>query len=239
MHHLAQHQPAPRPDRRLMFAPPIIWKRSSRAKRLSLRIDTQQKAVVVTLPPHASRKQGLALLYSQTDWISQTLADLPPSALERGQILLKGRYYPLLEHPEPTIIITNTDIKLGGKTAEEKCRLLRTFLHQYATTALQSLVHHYGSMMGHLPTKITLRDTRSRWGSCTRQKRLMLSWRLIMAPDDIARYVVVHELAHLKHFNHGPNFWAYVDRFCPGGKKGRINAEKWLHQNGILLMRMV
>ncbi|MXV36647.1 DUF45 domain-containing protein [Saccharibacter sp. EH611] len=222
-----------------MFAPPVIWKNAPRAKRLSLRIDIQSKAVVITLPPRASRKQGIALLHSQAHWISEALAALPASALERHHVLLHGRFYRLQHSTSNETTLTADALLLGGECFDDKQRLLKNFVHQKAKVTLPALIEHYSRIMGQKPQKITLRDTKSRWGSCTRQGRLMLNWRLIMAPDDIARYVIVHELAHMTHFNHSPAFWAHVDRFCPDGKKGRLKAEKYLHQNGILLMRMV
>ena len=80
-------------------------------------------------------------------------------------------------------------------------------------------------------TGIALRDTRSRWGSCTAQGRLMFSWRLAMAPDGVLDYVAAHEVAHLAHMNHAPAFWAEVGRLMPDWTARR----DWLRRNGAAL----
>ncbi|MEY3959547.1 MAG: hypothetical protein RIR14_200, partial [Pseudomonadota bacterium] len=76
-----------------------------------------------------------------------------------------------------------------------------------------------------------LRDTRSRWGSCTAEGALMYSWRLIMAPPPVLRYVAAHEVAHLVEMNHSPQFWAVVDRLYPGWEAQRA----WLRSHGSAL----
>lgn len=223
-----------------MLFPPIIWRRSSRAKRLSLKIDIQQSAVIVILPPRISKQQGLVLLQSQTAWVSQALKELPASALERGEVLLQGVYYSLIDNQRVKAQLgAGKVIQLGGCGYEQKEKYLKLFLQQQAQAILPHQAQQYGHAMGHIPEKITVRDARSRWGSCTRQGRIMLNWRLVMAPPEVARYVIVHELAHLRYFNHSLEFWAYVDQFCPEQKKGRINSEKWLKHHGVLLMRMI
>ena len=80
---------------------------------------------------------------------------------------------------------------------------------------------------------VTVRDQRTRWGSCSARGRLSLSWRLVLAPPDVRDYVVSHEVAHLKELNHGPNFWALVEWFCPGHARPR----RWLRDNAKILQR--
>ena len=86
-------------------------------------------------------------------------------------------------------------------------------------------------LLGRKVARLTLRDTRSRWGSCSHEGALMYSWRLIMAPPSVLRYVAAHECAHLVEMNHSPAFWAVVSRLYPGWQRERA----WLHAEGAQL----
>ena len=85
--------------------------------------------------------------------------------------------------------------------------------------------------MGRTPGKLTLRDTRSRWGACTPSGDLMFSWRLIMAPARILDYVAAHEVAHLAQMNHSAAFWAEVTKLYPTHPEAR----RWLKAQGASL----
>jgi predicted metal-dependent hydrolase len=87
---------------------------------------------------------------------------------------------------------------------------------------------HYAAKIGRRVTRVTLRDTRSRWGSCTAEGALMYSWRLIMAPPEVLRYVAAHEVAHLVEMNHSNRFWAVVEGLYPGWQTQRA----WLRSHG-------
>lgn len=223
-----------------MLAPPVLWRVSSRAKRIILRLDIRKRAIVITLPVGVTRQQGMCFLQSQSQWIAQALEKLPRSAVEQGEIWLEGTPTPIL--PTTTLDgrtrLTETGLHIGHPP-EEHSRYLLSFLKRRAEALFPPLFQQQSLRMNARPTKLSLRDVRSRWGSCTRQGRIMLSWRLIMAPPDIYTYVMVHELAHLSHFNHGPDFWKLVDQYAPDGQAGRKKAEKWLTQNGARLLAMV
>ena len=91
--------------------------------------------------------------------------------------------------------------------------------------------------LGREVTHISVRDTTSRWGSCTRSGRLSFSWRLILAPRPVLDYVVAHEVAHLKHMNHGAAFWQTVAGLLPEGGDQPGSAREWLRRNGVVLHR--
>ncbi|GAB1364540.1 hypothetical protein MASR1M32_37760 [Rhodobacter sp.] len=86
----------------------------------------------------------------------------------------------------------------------------------------------YAAQVGRRYGKLVLRDTRSRWGSCSHDGTLMYSWRLIMAPPSVLEYVAAHEVAHLVEMNHSPDYWAVVEGIFPGWKRQRA----WLHDQG-------
>jgi predicted metal-dependent hydrolase len=81
--------------------------------------------------------------------------------------------------------------------------------------------------------RVTVKDTRSRWGSCAPDGTVMFCWRLVMAPDLVQDYVVAHEVAHLRHMNHGPRFWALVAELT----EHRERAVAWLGLYGAGLLR--
>ncbi|MGI4955858.1 MAG: M48 family metallopeptidase, partial [Janthinobacterium lividum] len=91
-----------------------------------------------------------------------------------------------------------------------------------------------GQPAGLRPRRVVVKDTRTRWGSCTADGTVMLSWRLLLAPEAVQRYVVAHEVAHLRHMNHGERFWALVRELTPH----RAAAEAWLRSRGAGLQRM-
>ena len=92
------------------------------------------------------------------------------------------------------------------------------------------MARHAGAL-GKTVTAISMKDTRSRWGSCTAQGRLSFSWRIVMAPDHVIDYLAAHEVAHLEEMNHGPRFWSLCRRLCPHTDE----AKSWLKRNGSAL----
>jgi predicted metal-dependent hydrolase len=110
-------------------------------------------------------------------------------------------------------------------------RILAAWLRERATELLGRSVAQHAPALGVAPSRVDVRDPRSRWGSASRRGRLMFSWRLVLAPPDSLETVVVHELAHLKVFGHGPRFWALVASRRPGHLADRA----WLRRNSQLL----
>ncbi len=107
------------------------------------------------------------------------------------------------------------------------------WLREESRRACVAGVARHAAALGLRPGRISLRDPRSRWGSCTASGDLMFSWRLIMAPTAVLDYVVAHEVAHLAEMNHSPRFWAVVKRLCPD----YLVARDWLRRNGATLHR--
>ena len=89
-------------------------------------------------------------------------------------------------------------------------------------------VQHHAAALGVRARRITLRDQKSRWGSCTSDGNLSFSWRLVLAPPIVLDYVAAHEVAHLSEMNHGPRFWRLVEDVCPRFRE----AEQWLRTEG-------
>ncbi|MFO1120623.1 MAG: YgjP-like metallopeptidase domain-containing protein [Rhodospirillales bacterium] len=123
-------------------------------------------------------------------------------------------------------------LRVGGDAGSVPGRI-RRWLRDEARRAIEARIVAKAALLPRLPAAISLRDTRSRWGSCSSGGRLSFSWRLILAPPPVLDYVVAHELAHLRHHGHGPAFWAAVDELSDQVRAARA----WLRRHGSTLSR--
>jgi hypothetical protein len=227
------------------MACPVRWRRSSRARRISLRIDARAGEVVVTLPPRAARRAGVALLNTHAAWVRDRLAALAPPLplVVGGTVPLAGVPHAVMLAPQGpaagsevataaawlgpgAIIVAGPASAVPGQITE--------FLKAEARRRIQTLATGHAAALGVRPRGLRLKDTRSRWGSCAPDGTLAFSWRLVMAPDWVLDYVVAHEVAHLKELNHSPRFWGHVARLTPH----RDAAVAWLRDNGPRLLRV-
>jgi predicted metal-dependent hydrolase len=215
----------------------VEWRRSRRARRVSLRIDPRGGNVVVTLPQRAARTAGMALLVSNADWVMQRLAALP-----RAIRFADGAEVPL--HGEPhrirhmagargVVWVQEGEIRVAGDPAFLP-RRVADFLRAEARRSIVALVAEKAALARVTPGRITLKDTSSRWGSCAANRNLAFSWRLVMAPRHVQDYVTAHEVAHLRHMNHGPQFWALVGQITPYTEAAML----WLKNEGMTLLRV-
>ena len=222
------------------LACPIRWNRSRRARRISLRIDARAGEVVVTLPPRAARRAGMALLNTHAAWVRDRLAALAPPIP-----FAPGAEVPLAGVPHRIRLATPGEG--GGAEArlepgaivvpgpeEAVAERVAAFLKAEARRRIQTLATGHAAALGVRPKGVRLKDTRSRWGSCAPDGTLAFSWRLVMAPDWVLDYVVAHEVAHLRELNHSERFWAHVARLTPH----RDAAVAWLRDNGPGLLRV-
>jgi predicted metal-dependent hydrolase len=215
----------------------IDWRRSPRARRVSLRIHPADGSVIVTLPPRATHKAGMALLMDHVDWVSDRLAALPQSvALEPGACVPIGDVPHVIRHvPDARGAAWITDGALHVTGAPEfVSRRVRDFLRQEARRRLSALTAIKAGRVAIMPRRVLIKDTSSRWGSCAPDRTIALCWRLVMAPEFVQDYVVSHEVAHLRHMNHGPQFWLTVDQLTPH----RRAAIRWLKTEGPRLLRI-
>ena len=215
----------------------VRWRRSSRARRVSLRIDPCGGAVVVTLPPRAGRHAGMALLVDHAAWVSARLAALPDAVpLAAGSRLPLHGVEHLVRHV-PRLRggawIERGEILVAGD-ASCHSRRLAEFLRAEARRSLSALVEVKSRRARVQPRRITIKDTSSRWGSCAANGNLAFSWRLVLAPAFVQDYVAAHEVAHLRHMDHGPQFWGLVDSLA--AEMDRSVA--WLRSDGPRLLRM-
>lgn len=222
-------------------AVPLRVERSKRARHLSLRIDAAAGDTVLVLPPGVALSQGLDFVRLKSHWLLDRYASLPPRVpFAAGvEIPLLGVQH-LVRHAANWRGTVRRHIQRGhgpvldiGGEAEHLPRRLADWLRAEARRQIAPRVSAKAAKIERQAARLTIRDTRSRWGSCSPDARLSFSWRLIMAPLPVLDYVVAHEVAHLVHLNHGPEFWRVVDKLTGNVAGGR----DWLRTNGASLLR--
>jgi predicted metal-dependent hydrolase len=215
----------------------VEWRRSSRARRISLRIDAAGGGVIVVLPPRASHKAGMALLKSNVGWLTDRLAALPDAVqfVDGAVVPIGGVPHRICHATDGRggAWIAGNQLHVTG-AAEFLSRRVRDFLRREARRRLTALTVTKASLVGVVPRRVTVKDTTSRWGSCAPDTSIALSWRLVMAPEFVQDYVASHEVAHLRHMNHGRQFWSLVDELTPH----KPRAIPWLRAEGSRLLRI-
>lgn len=205
----------------------ILLRRSARARRLSLRVSQLDGRVTLTMPKGVSEREARSFAQEKSDWISKALdkigetvdvapgAVLPVEGVARAVSAGAGRSARLLPG---TLMVP--EARPGPAAA--------ALLKHMARDRLGEAVARYAGAVGRPVGRVTLRDTRSRWGSCSHEGNLMFSWRLILAPREVLDYVAAHEVAHLVHMDHSRNFWAVVGDIFPDYAAQRA----WLRREG-------
>ncbi len=225
---------------------------SARRRRLQLRV-TPEGTVVVEAPATTSAGEITAFVTRHCGWVLRQLGRLliererdgePPLTAPRAYVT--GAVVPFLGEPQRLVVevtpfarsrIVQVDATLrvsipGSTPAAERSAYVRSILEQWfvaqAGKIIGERVQAINERLGARVARVTIKDTRSRWGSCSANGNLNFSWRLVMAPTHVLEYLVAHELAHLRHMNHGPRFWEQVAALCVEWRSARV----WLKRHG-------
>ena len=223
---------------------PYSLRYSTRARRL--RITISDEGVTLVLPKGFPVRDGEKFLVKNMDWVLQHLEQRKKnltknsrSRLPKDILLLRGNATRVEIHEEAgrstrARIEEKTDrlfITLPtGKSAAAPAALER-WLRELARSEIEKEVRLQAQRMHAAPKSVTIRDQRTRWGSCSSSGTLSFNWRLIMVPPAVMQYVVVHELAHMSVPNHSADFWKVVAQYFPAYKEAR----SWLRKNAPLL----
>jgi predicted metal-dependent hydrolase len=218
----------------------VAVKRVSTSRRFTLRVRAASQDVVLTMPKRASAKEARAFVERHANWLAVRLARLPKLVpFTPGAIIpLRGVDHRLVHDssarsmPHRVDVESEPILRAGGDAAFFS-RRVTDYLKREARRELESAVAGYCRKLSLPPAPLTLRDTTSRWGSCTSKGRLNFSWRLILAPDFVLDYLAAHEVAHLRHMNHSPAYWRVLKDMCPATD----HAEAWLKAQGSQLHR--
>ncbi|MEM1078808.1 MAG: SprT family zinc-dependent metalloprotease [Pseudomonadota bacterium] len=216
--------------------PPIrvTLRRSGRAKRYGLRVSRLDGRVTLTVPSRGSERAALAFLREKELWVRDQVAQLVTAqSVEIGdRIPLEGRPARLVRTEARRGGLVGDFIEVPERVAAPGA-YVAGLLKAEARERLTEASLDYAAQVGRQVSGITLKDTRSRWGSCSSAGRLMYSWRLIMAPPEVLDYVAAHEVSHLVEMNHSAAYWQVVAEICPDYARHRA----WLRQEGAGLHR--
>ena len=204
------------------------------AKRLTLRVCQHSGKILVTTPPRSSPSSIENFVLKNLTWVrDQKRKITAKTRVSEGSLLLvHGVKRKLCINLEQRIgyVLQENKVLLNCKT-EQVGNKAKTFLISHAKDFLEPIIQGHANLLKKKVNKISFKDTKSRWGSCSSNGSLMINWRLIMAPDSVSRYVAIHEVCHLVHMNHGADFWKLVETFHPMYLLDR----KWLKSYGNLL----
>jgi len=202
---------------------PVIIRKHPRSRRMIIRYQPLQHHVSLTLPRYTSIRQGLHFVEEKRAWLADQITEkAQPVPLADGQIIpVLGNDYTLRHIGGRGVVSIDGDrILIPGDESFMKRRILE-WLKRQARTEITRLATAKAEQINKPLKRISLRDTSTRWGSCSHDGNLSFSWRLIFAPYEVLEYVVGHEVAHIKHHNHSAAFWATVGEICPDYEKCR------------------
>ncbi len=209
---------------------PIKVKKHRTSRRLTVRYQPLQKSLSLTIPQATSLKQGLHFVNEKREWIlSQVMQYSNTTSFSDGQIIpVLGRNI-RLEHVGGRGLVSKLDdiLQIHGNI-EFMARRVRNWLIQRLKSEIITLAQKFSTQIDVKIGAITLRDTSSRWGSCSHDGNLSFSWRLTFAPYEVMAYVVAHEVAHIREHNHSPDFWKLVEQLSPEFR----DSQNWLKNNG-------
>jgi predicted metal-dependent hydrolase len=218
----------------------VALKRVATSRRFTLRVRTATRDVLLTIPSRSSLKAAREFAERHAAWIGTRLARLPqPVAFEpRAVTPLRGVAHRIVHRPGERGVVWLESSERGPLicVAGERPHVPRRvvdFLKREARKDLEAAVARHAKQIGVKPRRIVLRDTVSRWGSCSSTGGLNFSWRLILAPPFVLDYLAAHEVAHLVHMNHSPLFWKLAKRLTQETDR----AEVWLKIHGPNLHR--
>lgn len=215
---------------------PVEVRENPRAKRFTLRLNKSGDGLTITVPPGAPRAPVESFLARHRSWVvAQQMKRPAQSQPHNGcPIPIRGQSHRIVHQTGRGT--THTRLACPGETPTlhvfgEPAHLPRRvadFLKRQAREDMDRLSRNHASSLGTKPSRIVMRDTTSRWGSCSSTGTLSYSWRIVMAPPEVIDYLAAHEVSHLREMNHGPRFWALVEQLCPDYKEHR----QWLRVHG-------
>ena len=220
------------------YSKPVKINRQKRAKRFTLRVCQITGKINLTIPLKSSLESAEHFIEKNAIWLSNQLNQVMP----RDYVSF-GKSIPIEGIKR---VIVPKEKSLTGNMLQKKHLYLecdelnvglftKRFLLDHASTTLIPIFQENAEYIKEKIKSIQFKDTKSRWGSCSSEGSLMINWRLIMAPPSVYRYVVVHEVSHLRHMNHGAEFWKLVKKLHPF----YLSDRSWLKRNGRSLKRFV
>ena len=220
------------------FQKPVVISRKNNIRRLSLKVCRITGEISINAPKFLSESEIYKFYYLNRNWIHiQINQCLVPKIVKEGLFLpVEGNLYEIVvkKSCSKIKILENNQICIP-KNISDIGKELQTFLLQYCKSVMIPIILKKSNFIQKKIKKISFKDTKSRWGSCSSTGSIMLNWRLIMVPPSVYNYVIIHEIAHLVHMNHGPLFWKLVQELSPNYSKDK----EWLKKNGREIRRYI
>lgn len=203
----------------------------SNSRKLILHIDSKERIPVLSIPKYCTRKRAISFVNENMDWITESLKKLPAQQeFKDGEtICIFGKNYTISHQPQARCGVRpegNLLIVSGG--AEFLHRRVRDYIKKQAENEFYTRSAALAVKIGGKVNSVVIKDTKSRWGSCSTLNNINYNWRIALAPEFVISYLTAHEVAHLKHQDHSPAFWKCVGELCADWKKGH----SWLKENG-------
>lgn len=220
-------------------APPSDYtvRRSDRARRVRVRVDPRDGSVEVVLPRRAAAREAASAVVELRGWIARRQAEVARSrarvaARVAGTVPYLGVDLVLRPEPGRTRVHRRGDVLLVPADADAAGAAIERWYRRQARVEIAPRLDAAAAAVGRSYTKLTIRDQRTRWGSCSSSGAMSFNWRLLLAPEAVLEYVVRHEAAHLAVMDHSPRFWALMARLMPGYEAPR----RWLRDHGATLV---
>ena len=217
---------------------PLTVRPDSRARRITLRIDPGGQSLKLTVPTGLKEREITDFLDRHQGWLTTRLAKFPTTnAVTEGRYIhIRGTAHRIertgkIRGVTEAIERDGEMVLLVGGAEDHLARRIRDFLKQEARKDLDVLARRHALRIGRRVASISMKDTKSRWGSCSHDGNLSFSWRIVMAPPQVIDYLAAHEVAHLAEMNHSDRFWAICEDLCPDVDE----AKRWLKRNGAML----
>ena len=204
-------------------------RRSPRARRMNLRVKNVGE-IVLTLPLRSKESEGIDFVRANSKWLERKLSE-PRTNPSLEQYFSKGGKVSLDNETRTVVMSLNARPRRRSWSTKTEGELhlsldplapienqLLSLLRSLAKDWLPPRVHDLAEFAGEEVQKIRVGDQKSRWGSCSSKGTISLNWRLLLLRIDLQDYVIFHELAHLRHMNHSPAFWAHLETLQPNAR---------------------
>jgi predicted metal-dependent hydrolase len=225
-----------------MMLPPVEWVRRRNQKNLRIRV--KHDAIIVSAPTHASVSEMKRFYKEKENWIKESYAGLvakqkktsSQNRFQQNELLYNGEWVPFVIEPNASlndISFSNGvfSIKIDSNSADPE--LISWLYANFAVAELAPFFSEVAKRLGYPFGRLTFRNQKTKWGSCSGKGNINLNWRLIKCPPFVQEYIFIHELCHLKHLDHSNKFWNLVAHHMPD----YLKAEKWLKLNGPIVFQ--
>lgn len=215
-----------------------LFVRNGRARRYILRVLPDAR-VRVTIPRYGSRREAEAFVNTRLTWIADRQRELHQSGPDRRwqpgtAVLWRGALAPVRVDDETdagVVTVRCAEIVVHTQVVDDYRQVLERAMRRVASRELPAHLLALAATHGLAVEGVSVRNQRSRWGSCSRTGRIALNWRLLQMPETVREYILLHELMHLREQNHSSRFWALVAAVCPTHQESRA----WLKREGLAL----